>query len=196
MMKNSLESVWMNGLTSKPKKNEEGDAKPSRVKLPKYPKKLQDDVVNAIANLERWLAYEGVNENVLTAFNDYRNNVYMGVLNPFFVSKYSEDTGLIEAFYRLEKAHYAMLDYHPGVADLTQGLAKAFAAHIRGDVSQERKNAMQMLIQYKYLEAPRGNEKTEGTKGWIRAKVQASIGACVSDGTFDSIVRELKKQNT
>lgn len=178
------------GLTPKPRPPNSGDAKASKKKLPKYPRPLRKEIVDAIENLERWLAFEGVKEDAITALREYRSNVHMGILSPFYVQKYSDDTDILGAFYRLDKAFQALHDYDPKEYLTRDMLSLAGNFNKNGKVSSATQDAKEYLRSVSYLDAPRGPSNKHGTKGFYRALVTKKIAL----GTFHTVVMQLRDE--
>lgn len=159
--------------------------------LRKYPKPMREKVIKAIENMERWLKFDERDVDWKTSLDDFRANRISGITNPSFVMTFQGDTRVLEALYLLDKAFEELHSYHPE-DHLTSGMVSAVARYNKtGKVNEESAKAEKLLVDLKYHQAPRGSEKTRGTKGWIRKFVADDTS--LSPRTVESIAAKLKK---
>lgn len=160
--------------------------------LRRHPKPMREKLLKAIENLERWLKFDNRDVDWKTSLDDFRAARSGGVTNPSYVMTYEGDTRVLQAIYELDKAFEEMHSYRPEDY-LTQDMVSVVASYNKtGKVNEERTKAKRLLVQLKYHEAPRGNEKTPGTQGWIRKRIVNDTS--LSPRTVQTLAAELKKE--
>ncbi len=190
-------SVW-SGLESKQAQQAKNTKRDDRPKLARYPKPLREMLDKRIRTLEFWLKFNEIDVSWKEALDDFRNNVHMGITNPFYVMKYRDCGDIVQSAWLLDEAFAKLHEYRPEDY-LTEGVVSVAGRYARtGKTDADTPTAEYLLRKYCYAEAPRGNDKTPGTKGWIKAQVMSktSLSKSAVDhiaGQITSPVRSQKK---
>ncbi len=196
---NASPATWMSviaqdipGKSSKKSGIKESTRTTVRTTSPRLRKRL----VKAIGTLEVSIFYFQLDRSVASLLKEYRDSKSSGVLSPRYLIRMNRKyPGLVEHIAEVAAATHELDNYDPR-DDFTRGIISLSSSYAKKNhLGAERARAKQILIDKKYLAAPRGNEKTKGTKGWIRNFVRSAPSSEVSDGTFDAIVRELKRDS-
>lgn len=187
---------WISGLDTERKADQPSKTKSERPKLARYPKPLREMLVNRIADLEHWLKFNGLEISWKEALDDFRSNVHMGIVNPFYRRKYRDCGDIVQAAWFLDEVFAQLHNYQPEDY-LTEGVRSAAARFNKtGKTANDTKNAEKELRRLRIAEAPGGRADTPGTGASIRAQVMNTTGASkrTVDGLASKILKEKKLQ--
>jgi len=183
---------WCSGLQSSDAGQQAHTEKHDRPRLHRYPKPLREMLNKRIDALERWLRFNDLDVSWKEALDDFRNNVHMGITNPFYIMKYRDCGDIVQSAWLLDEAFAKLREYRPEDY-LTEGVLSAAGRFNRkGKTDDDSKAAEKLLREYRYAEAPRGNDETLGTKGWIKAQVMSKT--TLSKRTVDDIASRISKE--
>lgn len=184
-------STWFSGLESKEASERSPARKSDRPKLPRYPKPLREMLDQRIDALERWLRFNDLDVSWKEALDDFRQNVHMGITNPFYVMKYRDCGDIVQSAWLLNEAFVKLREYRPEDY-LTEGVLSATARFNRkGKADADTPTAREELLKMGILNAPRGGKDTPGTQLWIREQVRLKTG--LSESSVEKIAAKLKK---
>lgn len=192
---NKKPTSWISGLDSKQDDRGELNKTSDRPRLGRYPKPLRETLNNRINTLERCLRFNEIDVSWKEALDDFRNNVHMGITNPFYVMKYRDCGDIVQSAWLLDEAFAKLREYRPEDY-LTEGVLSAVGRlNRKGKTDDDSQTAEKLLRKYRYAEAPRGNDKTPKTKGWIKAQVMSktSLSKSAVDHIASRITREATK---
>lgn len=184
--------TWLSGLQSLDVGQQAHTEKHDRPRLDRYPKPLREMLNKRIDTLERWLRFNDLEISWKEALDDFRNNVHMGITNPFYVMKYRDCGDIVQSAWLLDEAFAKLREYRPEDY-LTEGVLSAAGRFNRkGKTDDDTEVAERLLREYCYADAPRGNKKTRGTKGWIKAQVMSKT--TLSQSGIDHIASRISKE--
>ncbi|WP_374356373.1 hypothetical protein [Limnohabitans sp.] len=115
----------------------------------------------------------------------------MALTNPFYAMKYKDCGDIVQSAWLLDEAFWKLHDYQPEDY-LTEGVLTASQRFNRkGKTTDDTSKAMALLQKYGIVTAPRGNDETPGTQGWIRKRVGFETSLCPR--TIDGLASTLRK---
>lgn len=167
--------------------------KDDRPKLSRYPKPMRVALIERIEALERMLRFHQQGSTWKEALDEYRESVSSGITNPLYLIKYRDCEGLVNCVTLLDEAFASMHSYK--AEDwLTSGVLSAAARfNRRGKTDADTPGAEKMLLEMGVANAPRGNEDTPGTQGWIKKRVRQETG--LSERTVNGMASAIKKKS-
>lgn len=189
---NKKPASWISGLESKQDDRGELNKTSDRQRLGRYPKPLREMLNKRINTLERWLRFNEIDVSWKEALDDFRNNVHMGITNPFYVMKYRDCGDIVQSAWLLDEAFAKLHEYRPEDY-LTEGVLSAAARFNRkGKTDADTPTAEDELRKMGIADAPKGDMHTPGTQGWIREQVRLKTG--LSERTINGLAAKLRKE--
>lgn len=179
------------GMGAREVKPQGRSKKDDRPKLPRHPKPLRVTLLHRIEDLERELRIYQQDGTWKEALDEYRESVSSGITNPFYLIKYRDCGALVNCAKLLDEAFASIHNYRPEDW-LTPGVLSAAARFNRkGKIDAGTSEAEEMLHEMGIAKAPKGNEDTTGTQGWIKNQVRLRTG--LGDSTIEKIAARLRR---